>query len=131
MSHHTEHNSKNDESSQKDTEYHSKLGSTELEEESYASTESEEDTSLSIHYPSPSPSKKFSLQFHKPSLCNQDFKNSNQALRYIMKNFNLKLIHQNLKSFPDLSKDFIYSNTYVASHQFTQLQHFINKSIQD
>ena len=132
MSHHTEHDSENDESSHHDMEYHSESGSIKSDEGSYASTESEEDMFLSIWYPSLPPSKKFPLWFHKPYLHNWDFKDSNQALRYITKYlyFNLESIHQSLQSFPDLSWDFIYSNTYVETHWFTQLQHFINESIQ-
>ena len=114
-----EHSSEHAESSQNNTEYHSKSGTTESEE---GSTASEEDTFLSIQYPSSLPLKNFPLQFHKPYLHNQDFKDSDQALRYIMKNFNLELIHQSVQSFPDLSNNFIYSNTYMDTHQFTQLQ---------
>ena len=119
MSYHMEHDSENDESSQKDTEYHSESGSTKLEE---GSTASEEDTFLSIWYPSP-PS------FPTPYLHNWDFRDSDQTLEYIMKPFNLESVHNSLKKFPDLSNDFIYSNIYIDSHQFTQLQCYINKSI--
>ena len=126
-----EHDSGNDESSHNDMEYHSEPGSTESEEGSYASTDSEEDTFLSIWYPSPPPSKKFPLWFPKPYLHNQDFKDSNQALKYITKYFNLEPIHWSVQSFHDLSNDFIYLNTYVDTSWFTLLQRYINKSICD
>ena len=41
------------------------------------------------------------------------------------------MIHQILKSFPNLNNDFIYSNIYVETHHFNSLQHYIDKSIQD
>ena len=71
------------------------------------------------------------LCFPKPYLYNWDFKDSDQALRYITRYFNHKTIHQSLQSFPNLTKDFIYLNTYVETHCFNQLQHYINKSILD
>ena len=71
----------------------------------------------------------FPLHFSKPYLHNWDFKDSDQVLRYITKYFNHETIHRSLKSFPDLSTDFIYSNTYMDTHHFSQLQHYINKSI--
>ena len=122
------HDSKHAESSHKITEYHSNTDGTESEE---ASTASDDDVFTSIWYPSPLPAKKFPLGFPKPYLQNQDFKDSDQALRYIMRYFNCEMIHQSLKSFPDLYNDFIYSNTYVETHHFNSLQHYINKSIQD
>ena len=100
--------------------------------ESYeASTASEDDVFTSIWYPSPPPAKNFSLCFPKPYLQNQDFKDPDQALRYIKRYFNHKTIHTSLKVFPNLTKDFIYANTYVDSHCFNSLQCYINKSIQD
>ena len=118
-----EHNSKNDESSHKSMEYHSKHGQSELEE---GTTTSEEDMFLSIWYPS-------LPQLTTPYLHNQDFRDSDQALKYIMKHFNPESIHKSLKSFPDLSHDFIYSNTYVDYTKFTLLQPtpYIQKSILD
>ena len=81
-------------------------GSTELEE---GSTTSENDVFPSIWYPLPH-------KFPTIYLHHQDFRDSDQALRYITRYFNCKTIHQSLKSFPNLSKDFIYSNTYVDTH---------------
>ena len=71
---------------------------TELEE---GSTASEDDTFLSVQFPSPP-------NFHTPYLRNWDF------LRY-----------------PDLSKDIIYHNTFVSPEHFESLQRYINKSICD
>ena len=102
-----DHNSKSDESSQKNMEYHSELGS-ELEE---GSTASLEDKFLSIWYPSPP-------YFPKPYLQKWDFKNAEQALKYIMKCFSFKLIHTSLQSFPGLSNDFIHCNTFVNTVAF-------------
>ena len=48
-----------------------------------------------------------------------------------MKIFNCQMIHQSLKSFPNLYINFIYSNTYVETHCFDSLECYINKSIQD
>ena len=107
-------------------EYHSDADYTKSED---TSTASDDDLFASIQYPLPPPAKNVPLHFPKPYLHNQDFKDSDQALRYITKYFNCKMIHKSLKSFLDLSTDFIYSNTYVESHHFTQLQCYINKSI--
>ena len=88
-------------SSQDDSEYNSKSDN-KLEEES---TTSEEDTFLSIWYPS-------QPNFPIPYLCKQDFGDLDKALKYITKYFNPKMIHNSPHQFPNLSKDFIYYNTY-------------------
>ena len=75
-----EHNSKCAESSHKSTEYHSNTDGTESEE---VSTASDDDVFASIQYPSLPPAKNFPLHFPKPYLYNWDFKDSNQALRYM------------------------------------------------
>ena len=105
-------------SSHKELEYTSNLDS-ELEEES---TTSEEDTFLSIQYSSPP-------NFPTPYLCNWDFKNANKALKYILKIFNPKVIHNSLLAFSTLLRDIVYYSTYIDSDHFTQLQNRINKSI--
>ena len=128
MSDHMEHNSKCAESSQQNTEYYSDVDDTELEE---ASTASEDDVFTSIQYPSLPPAKNFPLCFPNPYLHNWVFKDSDQVLRYITKYFNHQMIHQSLKSFPNIYNDFIYPNTYMETHQFDSLQCYINKSIQD
>ena len=120
MLHHMEYVSKNDESSQNDTEYHSESGS-ELEE---GTTASEEDTFLSIQYPS-------LPHFPTPYLHNWDSRDSDQALKCITKHFNPESITKSLKSFPDLSHNFISSNTFVDPTQSTLLEHYIQKSILD
>ena len=48
-----------------------------------------------------------------------------------MKHFNLKMIHNSSRRFPDLSLNFIYSNTFVDPDCFTLLKHYLNKSICD
>ena len=53
------------------------------------STASEDDTFLSIWFPSPP-------NFHKPYLCNRDFLDAERARRYIMKHFNLENIREGL-----------------------------------
>ena len=128
MSYSMEQHSKSAESSHQSMEYHSNTDGTELEE---ASTASDNDVFASIWYPSLPPVKNFPLCFPKPYLQNRDFKDSNQALRYIRRYFNPETIHKSLKFFPNLAKDFIYTNTYVDSHCFNSLQCYINKSIQD
>ena len=128
MSYSTEHDSECAESSHQSTGYHSDPNDTKLEE---AFTASDDNIFTSIQYSSSPPVKNFPLYFPKPYLHTWDFKDSDQALRYITKFFNHETIHQSLKSFPDLSINFIYSNTYMESHCFTQLQHYINKSICD
>ena len=113
-------NSEAKKSSHEELEYYSDLDSDSEE----GSTTSEEDTFLSIRYPSPP-------YFPKPYLHNQDFRSPDKALKYIMKHFNLETIHKSVKQFPYLSHDFIYSNTFVDPDHFILLQHYINKSIRE
>ena len=84
---------------------------TKLEEGSMAS---EEDTFLSIHYPSPP-------HFPTPYLHNWDFSDTNKALKYITKVFNPKAIHNSLLTFPTLLRDIVYYGTYIDSDCFTKL----------
>ena len=128
MSHSMEHDSECAESSHQSMEYHSDTDGSKSGE---ASTESDDDVFASIRYPSPLPAKNFPLCFPKPYLLNRDFKDSNQALRYIRRHFNNKTIHNSLVAFPSLHNDFIYSNTYVDTHRFESLSCYIEKSIQD
>ena len=100
MSQPLEQNTEAKKSSHEELEYYSDSDS-ELEE---GSTTSEGDTFLSIWYPS-------LPHFLTPYLHNQDFRDTEKALKYIMKHFNLEMIHKSLQTFPDLSHDFIYSNT--------------------
>ena len=102
--------------SYEELEYNSDLDS-KLEE---GSTTSEEDMFLYIRYPSPP-------YFPTPYLCDWDFRVSDKALKYIMKHFNLEVVHNRLRRFPDLSLDFIYSNTFVDPDHFTLLEYYINK----
>ena len=88
------------------------------------STTSEEDMFLSIQYPSPP-------NFPTPYLCNWDFRDPDKGLKYIMNHFNLETIHNSLQRFPDLSLNFIYSNSFVDPDHFSLLEHYINKSIHD
>ena len=88
------------------------------------STASEDDTFLSIRFPSPP-------NFPTPYLCNQDFLDAKRARRYIMKHFNLEDIREGLRRYPDLSKDIIYHNTFITPEHFESLQHYITKSIHD
>ena len=106
--------------SHEDSETNSRL-EIELEE---GSTASEDDTFLSIQFPSPS-------IFPKPYLCNWDFFDSKRARKYIMKHFNLENIKNSLWCFPDLSRDILYHNTFIVPEHFDSLQHYINKSIHE
>ena len=94
---------------------------TELEE---GSTASEDDVFLSIWFPSPP-------NFHTPYLRNRDFLDAKRARRYITKHFNLENIREGLRHYPDLSKDVIYHNTFVAPEHFKSLQCYITKTIND
>ena len=98
---------------------HSSKPDIELEE---GSTASEEDTFLSIWYPS-------SPNFPTPYLCNWDFLDSEWARKYITKHFNLENIKEGLWCYPDLSRDILYHNTFVDPDHFDSLQCYINKSI--
>ena len=120
MSQHSEHITDAKQSSHDELEYYSDLDS-KLEE---GSTTSEEDIFLSIWYPS-------LPYFPTPYLHNRDFRDPEKALRYITKHFNLGMIYNSIQRFPDLSKVFVYSNTFINPDHFTLLQHYINKSICD
>ena len=84
------------------------------------STTSEDDMFLSIQFPS-------LPNFHTPYLRNQDFLDTERARKYITKHFNIR---EGLRCYPDLSKDVIYHNTFVAPEHFESLQHNIIRSIQ-
>ena len=111
MSQPLEHDSVAKKSSHIDSEHNSE-SETELEE---GSTTSEDDMFLSIQFPSPP-------NFHTPYLCNRDFLDTKRARRYITKHFNLKNIREGLRRYPDLSKDVIYHNTFIAPEHFESLQ---------
>ena len=85
---------------------------------------SEDDMFLSIRFPSPP-------NFHTPYLPNRDFPDAERARRYITKHFNIENIREGLRRYPDLSKDILYHNTFIAPEHFKSLQHYINKSIRD
>ena len=118
MSQPLEQDSAADKSSHNDSESNSE-SETESEE---GSTASEDDTFLSIRFPSPS-------NFHTPYLHNRDFIDTERARRYITKHFNLENIREGLQRYPDLSKDVIYHNTFIAPEYFESLQCYITRSI--
>ena len=120
MSQPSEHDSAAKKPSHDDLETHSE-SETESEE---GSTASEDDVFLSIRYPSPP-------IFTTPYLRNRDFLNAKKARRYITKHFNLENIREGLRRYPDLSKDVIYHNTFIAPEHFESLQCYITRSIHD
>ena len=118
MSQPSEHDSAAKKSSQYDSEPNSE-SETESEE---GSTASEDDVFFSIRFPSPP-------NFPTPYLRNWDFLDAERARRYITKHFNIENIREGLRRYPDLSKDVIYHNTFVAPEYFESLKHYIDKSI--
>ena len=120
MSQSSEQDSVAKQSSHIDSETNSEL-ETESEE---GSTASEDDTFLSIQFPSPP-------NFHTPYLRNRDFLDTKRARRYITQHFNHENIREGLRRYPDLSKDVIYHNTFVAPECFESLQCYITRSIHD
>ena len=120
MSQHSEHDS----DVSKPSQYHLEDNSESESESEEGSTASEDDVFLSIQFPSPP-------IFHTPYLRNRDFLNTEQARKYIMKHFNLENIREGLRRYPDLSKDIIYHNTFVAPEHFKSLQRYITRSIHD
>ena len=120
MSQPSEQDSMAKQSSQHDSETSSE-SETESEE---GSTASEDDTFLSIWFPSPP-------NFHTPYLCNWDFLDAKRARKYITKHFNIENIREGLRHYPDLSKDVIYHNTFISPEHFESLQCYIHKSIRD
>ena len=111
MSQHSEQVTEAKKSSHEDSESNSEL-ETESEEGSMAS---EDDTFLSIQFPSPP-------NYPTPYLCNQDFQSSEQAMKFIMKHFNLGTIHDGFQRYPDLSKDPAHYNTFINPDHFNTLQ---------
>ena len=85
---------------------------------------SEDDTFLSIRFPSPP-------NFHTPYLHNRDFLDTEKARKYITKHFNIENIREGLQHYPDLSKDVIYHNTFIAPEHLEALQRYITRSIHD
>ena len=120
MSQPSETHPKAKKSSQHDSENNSE-SETESEEGSMAS---EDDTFLSIQFPSPP-------NFHPPYLRNRDFLDNERARRYITKHFNIENIREGLQHYPDLPKDVIYHNTFITPEHFESLQCYIDKSIHD
>ena len=114
MSQHSEQDSTAEKSSHIDSETESEEGS----------TASEDDTFLSIRFPS-------LPHFHTPYLHNWDFLDAERARRYITKHFNFENIREGLRRYSDLSKDIIYHNTFVAPEHFESLQRYITRSIHD
>ena len=101
-----------------------KYNSETVSESEEGSMASEDDMFLSIRFPS-------LPNFHTPYLCNWDFLDAERARRYITKHFNIKNIREGLQCYPDLSKDVIYHNTFIAPEYFESLQCYITKSIHD
>ena len=120
MSQLSEHHTEAKKSSQDNLESNSEL-ETKSEEGSMAS---EDDTFLSIQFPS-------LPNFHTPYLRNWDFLDAERARKYITKHFNIENIREGLRCYPDLSKDIIYHNTFISSEHFESLQHYITRSIRD
>ena len=110
--------SKHAESSHQTTEYHSDGDGTKLE---VPSTASDDDVFTSIQYPSLPPAKNFPLHFPKPYLHNQDFKGSDQALRYTMRYFNHQTIHQSLKSFIAISSTLTLMWKHIISTPYNTI----------
>ena len=100
----------------------SESSSEEETESEEGSTASEDDVFLSIRFPAPP-------IFPTPYLHNWDFLDAERARKYIMKHFNIENIREGLRRYPDLSKDIIYHNTFVAPEHFESLQRYITKSI--
>ena len=120
MSQPSEQNTEAKKSSQNDSESNSE-SETESDEGSMAS---EDDTFLPIQFPS-------LPNFHTPYLHNRDFLDAEQARKYITKHFNIENIREGLQRYPDLSKDVIYHNTFIAPEHFESLQRYIKRSIHD
>ena len=118
MSQPLEHDSAAKKSSHNKSETSSE-SETELEE---GSTASEDDTFLSIWFPSPP-------NFPTPYLRNQNFLDSKRARKYITKHFSLNNIKVRLQRYPDLTRDILYHNTFVVPDHFNSLQCYIHKSI--
>ena len=108
-------------STAKQSSQNNSKSNSESEEGSMAS---EDDTFLSIQFPSPP-------NFHTPYLRNWDFLDTEWARKYITKHFNIENIREGLQRYPNLSKDIIYHNTFIAPEHFKSLQCYITRSICD
>ena len=136
MSHISENNSKDNESSQ-DTEYHSKSGN-ELETGEYTlSSPDQWNSILHVRFPMP-------YTFPKPYLTlNEVLKfdetsdhvqnniiaeDPDEALRYIINHFHVDGIAKPICTSPDLNFEQVYYSTYIEPRRFTRLQYLIDLS---
>ena len=132
MSHISENNSKDNESSQ-DTEYHSESG-TESETGDYTLSDLDQrDNILHVWFPMP-------YTFPKPYLTLQEVidnasdqkwnpnmeENPDEALRYIINHFNIDEVAESIQQITFYSLEQVYYSTYVEPHQFTHLQYLIS-----
>ena len=135
MSHISEHDSKDNKSSQ-DTEYHSESGS-ELEKEQNILVNPDEGfTYLHIQFPLPYnfPKPYLNLQEVVPysdALPKASVQNTNiaedpdSALCYIITHFSSNEVSQSIREFPRLELEHLYYLTYIDTSWYTKLQHLI------
>ena len=132
MSRISEHNSKDNKSSQ-DTEYHSKSG-TESEKGDYTlSTLDQRNSILHVRFPMP-------YTFPKPYLTlNEVLDNTSdheqkqniaedpdEALCYIINHFNIEIVSQSIQRFPEYSFEQVYYLTYIDITRYPRLQCLID-----
>ena len=135
MSHISEHNSEDNESSH-DMEYHSKSGT---KSETSPITLSHLDQSyllLNIQFPMPYTFPKPYLvlnkvtsnnTLHKPYIRNKDIaEDTDEALSYIINHFNINTVSQCIWDFPRLEYKQVYYLTYIDTTWYPCLKHLID-----
>ena len=123
MSQHSEHDSEIAESSHLQTKvYHSEADESiarTIEEDNELDHETMDSKSENvfdgIHYPVP-------CQWEHAYLCLCSFQDPDKAQEYINRRFNPQVTRQSILKFPNLTSDFIYSNTHVDTDCFIVLQ---------
>ena len=129
----SEHNSKDNESSQ-DMEYHSESGNKSETGEYTLSLLDQWNSILHVRFPMP-------YTFPKPYLTLNEVlkfdetldhvrnniiaKDPDEALRYIINHFHVDGIAKSIRSFPDFNFEQVYYSTYIEPRHFTRLQQLI------
>ena len=136
MSHISEHDSEDNESSQ-DTEYHSESGN-ESETGEYTLSSPDQWNSVlhvwfSMPYTFPKPYLTLNevLKFDETSdhvRNNIIAKDPDEALRYIINHFHVDGIAKSIQTYPDLNFEQVYYSTYIEPWRFTRLQFLIDLS---
>ena len=134
MSHISEHDSEDNESSQ-DTEYHSESGTKSEQGDYTLSNPDQKDNILHIQFPMPYTFPKLYLTLQEvidntlDQIRNPDIgEDPDEALHYMINHFHVDEVADLIRSFPHYTFEQVYYSTYVETHRFTRLQYLIGLS---